>query len=256
MGEALLAAIIGKRLSRPHSITVSDVSESRRRHLADLYGVHVTSDNVEALQKADVVVLAIKPQTLPEVIEELAGQLRPRQLLLSIIAGASINTLRRGLRHRRIVRSMPNTPARIGQGITIWTATGQVGTRQLSQIRSILGATGREIYVDRESYLDMATPLSGSGPAYLFYLVELLVESSVRTGLPRQTARELATQTMLGAAMLLQQSGEAPDALRRAVTSAGGTTAAALERLEKGNLPQLVGEAIAASYKRALELGK
>ena len=252
----MLAAVIGRKISKPQDITASDVSESRRRHLSEKYGIRATADNGAALQKADVVVFAIKPQTLPEVIKELAGRLKPRQLLLSIIAGATIKTLRSGLRHQRIVRSMPNTPARIGQGITAWTATGQVGEKQLRQARAILGATGREVYFKEEKYLDMATPLSGSGPAYLFYLVELLADSGAKIGLPQETATELATQTMLGAALLLQQSGESPAALRRAVTSSGGTTAAALERLEKGGLPQLVQNAITAGYKRAKELGR
>ena len=252
----MLAAILSKRLSKPQHIRVSDISEPRRQHIAQRYGVTVTDDNHYAAESADVLVLAVKPQNLPEVLNELGGYLKAKQLVLSIIAGAKIETLRHGLKHRRIARSMPNTPAQIGEGITVWTATTQVTERQLRQACAILKAMGSEIYASSEKYLDMATPISGSGPAYFFYFVETLVESAVKLGIPQDIAEKLVLQTMFGAAHLIQQSGKTPADLRRAVTSSGGTTAAALEKLDKSGFQQMILQAVNAAYKRARELGK
>jgi len=252
----MLAALLRKRLIKPQSICVSDISESRRRHLEQKYGISVTDDSRESIEKCDVIVLAVKPQNLPEVLTELSGRLKPRQLVLSIIAGARIRKLRRGLKHRRIARAMPNTPAQIGEGITVWTTTAQVTDRQKKQARSILGTMGKEIYVSDEKFLDMATAISGSGPAYFFLFAESLVEAAVRIGIPQDSAEKLVLQTMLGAAHLIQQSGKSPADLRQAVTSPGGTTAAAISQFETGNLRQLVKQAIMAASKRARELGK
>ena len=252
----MLAALLRKRLIKPQSICVSDISESRRRHLEQKYGISVTDDSRESIEKCDVIVLAVKPQNLPEVLTELSGSLKPKQLVLSIIAGARIGKLRSGLKHRRIARAMPNTPAQIGEGITVWTTTAQVADRQEKQARSILGAMGKEIYVADEKFLDMATAISGSGPAYFFLFAESLVEAAVRIGIPQDSAEKLVLQTMLGAARLIQQSGKSPADLRQAVTSPGGTTAAAISQFETGNLRQLVKQAIMAASKRARELGK
>jgi len=256
MGEAMLAAVLRTRLSRPQSICVSDISESRRQYLEQKYGVPVTDNNRKAVETADVIVLAVKPQSLAEVMTELGGQLKPRQLVLSIIAGTRIRMLRRGLKHRRIVRVMPNTPSQIGEGMTVWTATRQVTDRQKKQVRSILGVMGKEIRFDDEKHIDIATAISGSGPAYFFLFVESLVESAVKIGIPRETAETLVLQTMLGAARLIQQSDKPPAELRRMVTSPGGTTAAAIEQFENDHFSQIVLQAVTAAYKRARELGK
>ncbi len=215
----------------------------------------VTSDNRQAVDKSEVVVLAIKPQNLAEVMAELSGQLKPIQLVLSIIAGTTIQTLSSGLDHNRIVRAMPNTPAQIGEGISVWTATPEVTASQKGWVSSILGATGQEIYVDDEKYIDMATAVSGSGPAYFFLFVEALVEAAVSIGLPRAVAQELALQTMLGSGHLIKQSGKEPAELRRMVTSPGGTTAEALLQLEKGGFPDLIRQAVRAAYEKAKSLG-
>ena len=255
MGEAMLSAILGKKLSIPQSITVSDISDSRRQHIEQKYGVAVMKDNRLAVDKSNIAVLAIKPQNLAEVMAELGGSLKPNQLVLSIVAGARIDTLCQGLNHHCIVRSMPNTPAQIGEGISAWTATAEVTDEQKGWARSILGAMGREIYVDDERYLDMATAISGSGPAYFFLFVESLVESAVQIGLPRDTAQELVLQTMLGSARLIRESGKSPAELRRMVTSPGGTTAEALLQFEKGRFSQLVTQAVNAAYEKAKQLG-
>jgi len=256
MGEAILSAILDKGLSTPQAVCVSDINEARRRHLEQKYSVAVTNNNRLAVDKGDIVVLAIKPQNLAEVMTELSGQLKPTQLVLSIIAGARIKTLCQGLNHRHIVRVMPNTPAQIGEGISVWTATAEVTELQKRWAGSILGTMGKEIYVADEKYLDMATAVSGSGPAYFFLFAESLIESAVHIGLPHDVAEELVLQTMLGSGHLLQKSGKLPAELRRMVTSPGGTTAEALLQFEKGEFSSLVMQAVTAAHNKAKKLGK
>jgi pyrroline-5-carboxylate reductase len=255
MGEAMLAALVDKGLSSPQDISVSDISKTRRQHLQQKYGVTVMADNREALKKAGVIVLAIKPQNLAQVMAKLNGQIKPTQLVLSIIAGAKIATLCRGLQHKRVVRAMPNTPAQIGESLTVWVATREVTQRQKKWAGSILGVMGKEIYVEDEKYIDMATAVSGSGPAYFFLFVEALVEAAVNIGFSREMARELVLETMLGAGHLIQKSGKEPAELRRMVTSPGGTTAEALLEFEKGKFNDLVKKAVSAAYRKARILG-
>jgi len=255
MGEAMLSAILGKGLSLPQAISVSDVSQARCQHLGQKYGVVVMGNNRQAIEGSDVVVLAIKPQNLAEVMPELSGQLKSAQLVLSIIAGARINTLRLGLNHNCVVRVMPNTPAQIGEGISVWTATAEVTEEQKGWVASILGAMGKEIYVDDEKYIDMATAVSGSGPAYLFLFMESLVDAAVDIGLPRDMALELVLEMILGSVHYMQQSGKEAAELRRMVTSPGGTTAEALLRLEKGGFSDLLRQAVNAAHDKAKRLG-
>ena len=256
MGEAILSAVLNRGLSTPQAIRVSDAKEERRQHLKQTYGVSVTGSNRDAVTKGDIIILAIKPQNLPEVMPELNGQIKTGQLVLSIIAGARIDTLCKGIDHQQVVRVMPNTPAQIGEGISVWTATSEVTKAQKEQARAILGTMGREIFMADEGYLDIATAVSGSGPAYFFLFVECLIEAAVRIGLTEDTAQELVLQTMLGSGQLLKKSGKPPAELRRMVTSPGGTTAAALKQFEYGNFKELVVKAVDAAYQRSKELGK
>jgi pyrroline-5-carboxylate reductase len=255
MGEAMLSALLQKNLVTFDGVTVADIKPERRCDLEGRYPVRVTESNQQALLGAEVIVLAVKPQNLAEVMAELSGQLKSTQLVLSIVAGARINTISRGLKHNRIVRAMPNTPAQIGEGISVWTATTEVTKKQRAWASSILGAMGREIYVDDEGYLDMATAVSGSGPAYFFLVIESLVDAAVEIGLPRQMARELVLETMLGSGHLMAKSGKEAAELRRLVTSPGGTTAAALLHLEKGGFSRLLIGAVKAAYDKARKLG-
>jgi len=255
MGGAMVSAILNTGLAKPEAVRVSDVSQARRKHLEQKYGVAVTESNLEAVSGKDVVVLAIKPQNLAGVMTELGGQLKSTQLVLSIIAGARIDTLSKGLKHNCIARVMPNTPAQIGEGMSVWTATPEVTEQQKGLVGAILGAMGRELYVDDEKYIDMATAVSGSGPAYFFLVVESLVDAAVEIGLPRDMARELVLQTMLGSGRLIQKSGEEPAELRRKVTSPGGTTAEALLQFEKEGFTDLVKRAVKAAYDKARRLG-
>ncbi len=256
MGEAMLAAVLSKALAKPASISVSDVSRQRLDYLKKQYSVTVTADNVEAVSGKAIVILAVKPQNLAEVMAGLKGKVKSDQLVISIIAGAKIKTIAQGLDHKAVVRAMPNTPAQIGEGMSVWTATPDVTESQKQAAKAILGAMGKELYVEDEGFLDMATAVSGSGPAYFFLMVEALVEAAIEIGLPPDTAQEIVVQTMLGSAKFIKQSGETPSSLRKKVTSPGGTTAAALSQFEKGEFNELVKRAVRAAYERAKELGK
>ena len=255
MGEAMLSAVLDKGLAMAGSITVGDIDEARHQHLERKYGVVVLNSNRQAVGSADVVVLAIKPQNSDEVTADLGGHLKPTQLVLSIIAGVRTNTLCQALNHGSLVRVMPNTPAQIGEGISVWTATAEVTKSQREWTGSILRTMGKEIYVDDEKYIDMATAVSGSGPAYIFLLMESLVDAAVHIGLPRQIAQELVLQTVLGSGHFVRKSGKLPAELRRMVTSPGGTTTEALLELEKGEFANLVAKAVSAAYNKAKRLG-
>ena len=167
----------------------------------------------------------------------------------------SIGTLRAVLGERPVVRLMPNTPAQIGEGVSVWTATPDCTAEQRAQARAMFGALGEEVYVDDEAYLDMATALSGSGPGYVFLFIEALIDAGVRIGLARAVAEKLALQTVKGSALYAQRSGQHLAALRNAVTSPGGTTAAGLHQLERGGLRAAIEDAVAAAYERSRQLG-
>jgi pyrroline-5-carboxylate reductase len=254
MGEAILAAVLGKKLAAPAGISVSDISESRREYLKKQYGISVTENSREAVGDKDIIILAVKPQNIPDVLADLKGHVKSSQLVLSIAAGISIGTISRGLGHDKVVRAMPNTPAQIGLGITGWTAAA-VTPGQKEWSRAILDTMGQEIYFDEESSLDMVTAVSGSGPAYLYLFAESMIDAAVSIGLSRQNAEALVSQTVLGAAQLLVKSGKLPAELRRAVTSKGGTTERAIIVFEQGGLAKLVESAVRAAYLRARELG-
>jgi pyrroline-5-carboxylate reductase len=254
MAEAMLSAILVKGLSKPAEITVSEILETKRLSLQQRYHVAVTDSNLNAVKGKDIVILAVKPQVFSEVASQLQGQMQPDQLVISILAGKSIKTLSSGLGHDCIVRSMPNTPAQIGEGMTVWTATSSVRPDQKRWASSILSVMGAEISVEDEKYLDMTTAVSGSGPAYVFLFIEALTEAAVKLGFAPEIAQKLVMQTLLGSAHLLQKSGKAPAELRRMVTSPGGTTAEAIAAFEKGGFSSLVAQAVAAAYEKARKL--
>jgi pyrroline-5-carboxylate reductase len=258
MGEAVIHGVLSKQLTTPEQVIVSEPVAARREHLHAKLGIATTSANLEAVTGANILLLAVKPQILPRVLSELAGQLAPDTLLLSIVAGATLETLQRGLGlpYLAAVRIMPNTPAQVGEGISVWTTTPSVSAAQREQARELIGALGQEIYVEDEHYLDMATALSGSGPAYVLLFIEALADVGVQMGFARPVAERLALQTVRGTAIYAQQMGTHPAVLRNMVTSPGGTTAAALHVLEKGGLRATLAEAVLAAYARAQELGK
>ena len=255
MGGAIIRAITDKKIASAEDIMVSDVDPSKQKKLAKELKVKTTGKNVEAVSAADVIVICVKPQILPGVLAELKGAIAKTQLIVSIIAGATIKTIRKGLKHESVVRVMPNTPAQIGRGISAWTATEEVTPDQKKMAESILSAMGKQVYFEDEKYLDMATAVSGSGPAYIYLMIEALTDAAVHIGLPRQQAEEMVLQTVLGSALLMEQSKKHPAELRNMVTSPGGTTAEGIYKLEKGNLRAIVSKAVIAAYRKARKLG-
>ncbi len=255
MGHAIAAAIIKNGLAQPQDVAISDVSRERLDILKGELGVFTSTSNSEVIARADVIVLSIKPQTLDNLMAEIGGRIKPDALVFSIIAGKKIETLASGLRHKAIVRVMPNTPAQIGRGMTVWTATADVTASQRTAAGSIVSVMGKGIYADSESYLDLATAVSGSGPAYVFLFMEALISGAVEIGMPEDMAKTLVMQTLLGSTEYARTSGKDLAELRRNVTSPGGTTAAALKVFEEGGFNPLVGKAVEAAYKRAQELG-
>ena len=255
MGEAMIGGLLAKRLVTPGAITAADRHAERLEVVHRRFHIHTTRDNRAAVRKAGVVVLSVKPQVLPVVLSELRGGIPASALVLSIVAGARIELMTRGLGHTAIVRSMPNTPAQVGEGMTVWTATPEVTESQRRQAQSILQALGHQLHVDDESFLDMATAISGTGPSYVFLLMEALIDAGVHLGFSRSDARELVVQTIRGSAMFAEQSTVHPAEMRNMVTSPGGTSAEALYQLEKGGFRTVISDAVLAAHRRSVALG-
>jgi len=258
MAEAMIAGVLRQGIASAANIIASGPRARRLAELADRYGVLTERDNRRAVHNAQVVVLSIKPQVLRKVLPELKGALLPEAVVLSIVAGASVQRLQESLAHQAVVRAMPNTPAQIGKGITAWTAAKAVNEAQRAAAREILQALGEEIFLEDEVYMDMATALSGTGPAYVFLFMEALVDAGVHLGFPRRVAEQLVVQTVQGAAAYYaRQQGEVHLAhLRNQVTSPGGTSAAALYYLEKAGFRTAISRAVWAAYERALTLSQ
>jgi pyrroline-5-carboxylate reductase len=251
MGEAILHTALDREVFQAANVTVAEVIEHRREQLRSEYAVQVTPDDAEAMAGADLVLLSVKPQEVGSV----HGTLRADSLLVSIMAGVRIRTIVSEFHHERVVRVMPNTPAAARAGMSVWTATPPVTAEQRELARSLLAAIGREMYVDDEKKLDMATAVSGSGPGYVFLFLEAMIEGAVAIGLTRAQAEEMALQTLYGSAVYAQESGRRPAELRALVTSPAGTTAAGLLELEKGAVRAAIIECIRAAHARAVELG-
>ncbi len=256
MAEAMIAGLLRGRLVEPDQVTASHPRLERRQELEREYGIRTVPDNVQAIDEVDVILLAIKPQMLSRVGGELRQHLRPGQLVLSVIAGATTVALEGFLGHRRIVRSMPNTPARLGRGMTVWFATPDTTEEQRSQARALLQALGTELEVDDEKFVAMATAVSGTGPTYVFLVMEALIDAAVHLGFPRHVAHDLVIETLEGSTAFAKHSGDHPAVLRNMVTSPGGTSAAALHELESGRLRTVFSEAVWAAYRRTVELGE
>jgi pyrroline-5-carboxylate reductase len=255
MAESMIAGLVRGRLVEPGQVIASHPRPERRELLAREHGVRVTASNVEAVTGADVVLLAVKPQMLARVGREIGPHLVPGQLVLSVIAGATTAALEGFLGHRELVRGMPNTPAQIGRGMTVWYATPETTDDQRAQARAIISALGAEIEVDDEKLVAMATAVSGTGPTYVFLVMEALIDAAVHLGFPRHIAHDLVVETLEGSTLFAKQSGDHPAVLRNMVTSPGGTSAAALHELESGRLRTVLSEAVWAAYRRTVELG-
>ena len=257
MAEAMVAGLIGQGVVSAEAIVASGPRAARVQELANRHGIRPAADNAAAAEDSDVVVLAVKPQRLDQVIADLRGSIRPSALVLSIVAGATIEKISVGLEHDAVVRSMPNTPAQIGEGITVWTAAETVSDEQKETTREILTAFGDEVFVDEERFLDMATALSGTGPAYVFLFMEAMVDAGVHLGFSRRIAEILVAKTVRGSVDFYSNADNPLHLarLRNQVTSPGGTSAAALYYLEKAGFRTALSRAIWAAYERSRELG-
>jgi len=261
MGESIIAGLLRKELVGPKNISASHPQESRRKELAERHGIHVFENNAEAATAVighpnSAVVLCIKPQRLKRVIDDLDGILHLDQLIVSIVAGATIEHLANALGTAKIVRAMPNTPSQIGAGITAWTCTEAVASYERSHVSELLKALGKELFVETENMIDMATSLSATGPTYIFMVMEALTDAGVHLGFSREMAKELVQETMLGSVKFAMESHKHPAELRNMVTSPGGTSAEAIYQMEKGTLRTVLSKAVYAAYNRAVELGR
>lgn len=256
MAEAMIVGLLNQKLVTPDQIIAAGPRKDRGEKLEKKYGIRWSIDNEQAAEAGDVVILSVKPQVLKTVIPQVRGHLRRQNLILSIVAGAPLKMLADGMAHAGVVRAMPNTPGQIGQGITVWTASNEVDKDGRERARIILGGLGEEIYVEEEDYLDMATALSGTGPAYVFLFMESLIDAGVHLGFSRRVATQLVMQTMQGSVAYARQSDLHVAELRNQVTSPGGTSAEAIYQLEKGGLRTVVSKAIWSAYLRSRALGQ
>ena len=264
MAEAIIAGLLRKKLVGPEQIAGSHPRQSRREEMHVKYGIEMFEDNRDAVtevspetpDQSSIIVLAVKPQRLNGVLQQLKGSLVKEQLVVSVVAGAKIETIAEELVHVSIVRTMPNTPAQIGEGVTAWTASAGVSEEQENQVCAMLEALGKTVRVENERQIDMATALSATGPTYIFLVMEALIDAGVHMGFSRHVAQELVHQTMLGSVLFARESHKHPAELRNMVTSPGGTSAEAIYQMEKGSLRTVLSKAVWSAYQRAESLGK
>lgn len=256
MGEAMIKGLITQAHLPPQQITASDTRPERGAELTQKYGVQHTTDNLTAVNGATIIVLSVKPQVLHDVLKQLAGHVAPEALVLSIVAGARTEVITNLLRHNAVARSMPNTPAQIGLGMTVWTCPEAMSQLHRDQAKAVFSSIGEEVFVNDERYLDMATALSGTGPAYVFLFMEAMVDAGVHMGFSRNIAEQLVYQTVRGSVEYARQAGRHLATLRNQVTSPGGTSAEALYQIEKGGLRTVMSRSIWAAYQKSRKLGR
>ena len=255
MAEAIISRVLSENLIDANNIYVGETYEQARSNLEKKYLVRTTNNNIKAIEDSDLIFLCVKPQDLEKVLEELNSNVKSTATIVSIAAGISIEYIKTHLVHDRIIRVMPNTPAQIGEGMSIWASTGT--TQAAIQLTGdILRTIGVEIYVTNEKLLDMSTALSGSGPAYVFLFIESMIDAGVKLGLPRDYSRTMVVQTVLGSIKLLNETVQHPSVLKDSVTSPGGTTAAALLELEKGNFKATIIQAVIAAFDKSNSMMK
>jgi pyrroline-5-carboxylate reductase len=264
MAEALIAGLLRKQLVAAEQIVGSHPRAARREELHEKYSIQMFEHNRDATIAAhptdtysnSMMILAVKPQRLFGLLQELKGAVHKEQLIVSIVAGAKIETIAGELNHTAVVRAMPNTPAQIGEGISAWTSSPEVSQEQERQVRAMLEALGKTVRVENERQIDMATALSATGPTYIFLVMEALIDAGVHLGFSRHVAQELVQQMILGSVLFARESRKHPAELRNMVTSPGGTSAEAIYQMEKGSLRTVLSKAVWAAYQRAEALGE
>lgn len=256
MGEALVAGLVHAGWAAPGEIVVGEIHAARRDALAEAYGVAIAAETIEAVKDAPAILLAVKPQDLDGVLDEMAGVVTDAQLVMSIAAGIPTALIERRLGGAvPVVRAMPNTPALLREGATAIAAGTHATDEHMALADSILSAVSLIVHLP-ERYLDAVTGVSGTGPAYVFFLAEALVEAAVGVGLPRDVATELTIKTLLGSARMLSETGRHPVELREEVTSPGGTTVAAMSVLEHRGVRSAFLDAVRAATERSRQLAE
>jgi pyrroline-5-carboxylate reductase len=252
MAETMLAGVLHEDRFTADRVVASDPNSARRAHIRSKYGIQIFEANHQVTERADLVVLAVKPQHLARVLVDLKGRLGPETQVLSIVAGASLKALRGGLDHRLVARAMPNLPCRIHRGMTVWTGADYPHAERIEQV---LTGCGQAMYVDDESNVDRATAVNGTGPAIVAQFIKSLTEAATYIGQPRELARETVLATLLGTAEMIRRNDDHVAQLIDEVTSPGGTTSRALQVLRQGRFGAVVTESVDAAYQRTLELG-
>src|SRR6185369_7799317 len=255
MAEVMISGLLSRQVVPPGSIWATGPREDRARHLADTYAIHATTDNLDAVAHADIVVLAVKPQTMARVLQQIRKSIRRKQLVMSIVAGARMGVIGEALGHPAVVRCMPNLPCQIHRGMTIWTATPEVTPAARDDVRGILQTMGREIYVSDALDVDRATAVNGTGPAIITHFVKALEDAANFIGESRPLARQSVLQTIIGTAEMILASERHTGEIIDSVTSPGGTTSRALHVLHQGGFSAIITDAIDAAYRRSVELG-
>jgi pyrroline-5-carboxylate reductase len=255
MGSALLKGIIDRDLFKPADIYVVEIDSVKQKKIKESYQINVSGDLNQVVAQCRTLLLAVKPNIVPVVLRDLAGKLNERTLMISIAAGVPLAVFESKLPNARLVRVMPNTPARIGKGVSAYTLGTNTTEEDDRQVAALLGCVGKVIKVP-EHLLDAVTAVSGSGPAYVYYFIEALIDAAVMIGLSRADATVLVTETVLGSAELMKETMEDPAKLRNEVTSPGGTTAAALFELQQGACAAVIMKAVLAAARKSKELGQ
>ncbi|HKI06124.1 MAG TPA: pyrroline-5-carboxylate reductase [Thermoanaerobaculia bacterium] len=255
MAEVMINGLLTRQVISPERIWAAGPRQERADELLNKYGVRASTNNVEAVENADIVVLCVKPQTLAKVLKQIRPSIRQEHLVMSIIAGARMATIGSVIGHPAIVRCMPNLPCQIHRGMTIWTATPEVPEPVRENVRSILQTMGKEIYVPDETDVDRATAVNGTGPALIAYFVKSLEDAANFIGESRSLARRSVLETILGTAEMILASDRHVGELIDGVTSPGGTTSRALHVLHQGRFSAVLTDAIDAAYRRTVEMG-
>ncbi|MGE3278462.1 MAG: pyrroline-5-carboxylate reductase [Candidatus Altimarinota bacterium] len=254
MGSALCRAFIEQRVVKPKDIIATDTSAEKLQIAEKELQISTTTDLTQ-VASTDVLFLAVKPQTFPEIAEQLKEKLSKKTIVVSIMAGVSIATMKKLLNHEKIIRSMPNTPAMISEGVTGWYADKSISTAEKKTIQRLFECTGLSIEVKKESFLNDFTALSGSGPGFFYYVFEQWLKAAKKLDLPAADTSKILAKTLEGSLKLLESTQEEPEELRAKVTSKGGTTEAGLKVLEKAKLENLFAKTLKAAYNRSKQLG-
>lgn len=256
MGLAYARALVKSEFLNKTNLMISDTNPEKTEELKKVSRFDVFTDLSDCLPKADIVFIAVKPYHSEELMAELKPMMHKDQIVISIMAGVTIQSMKDGLGITKVVRAMPNLPAQIGKGLTSFTASDEVSRLELSTVEKLLDTTGKSVRLDTENDVDASTGISGSGPAYVFYFMQSMMEAAKKLGFSDHDSKVLVSQTFEGAVELFNQSDLSPSGWMNRVASKGGTTRAALDSMDDNNVKDMIQEAAYAAFNRAVELGK